>query len=190
MHTLALGNVAVALLLTLNQSGEANRTSRSSQTKPVYETIKTESYTLQIPKGWMMSDETPWGARQIRPPSSEGELGAGSLSTMTGRGAGRQSWDRLYQTSLYFIMRGTGGREMRPTPYSMLTTQQGYEACAWDMIGEKDLLLQRHAILRHTNGNILAVSVKFPKNASESIRKQLDRHFWHMVHTAKLHPAN
>lgn len=190
MNPLILGNVVMSLLLSFNQAGETVRQGTALRIKPVYETVKTDSYAIQIPKGWSVSDETPWGSRQIRPPAAEGELGAGSLSTMTGRGAGRQSWDRLYQTSLYFIMRGAGGSQMRPAPYSELTTQQGYEACAWDMLDGQGAVLQRHAILRHSNGNILAVSVKFPKNASETVRKVLDRHFWHMVHTAKLHPAN
>ena len=66
-----------------------------------YRTVTTKNYTIQIPESWELGEETPFGQREMNP-----KVGKGQLTSMTGPGLGKQSWDQLYQTSLYFILRG------------------------------------------------------------------------------------
>ena len=106
------------------------------------------------------------------------------MSSMTGPGLGRQSWQRLYDTSLYFITRFDREQNMIATPYTVGKSKQGFETCSWDMKDKAGRIVQRHVILKHENGNILALSVKFPKAVSKADRAKLDRSFRHMLDTA------
>lgn len=152
--------------------------------KAEYRKMETQSFSLEVPVGWTVSDETPWGSRDIRPGADSKVVKAASMSSMTGPGLGRQSWDRLYDTSLYFITRYDRQGKMKATPYTLGKSKQGFETCSWEMTDPDGKVLQRHVILRHTNGNILALSVKMPADATQSDRTKLDRTFRNMVDTA------
>lgn len=180
MLTIVTG-LAASLLL----AGPANdrKNEAASERKPASRTVDTRSFTLQIPSGWSISEETPWGSRDIRPDGADSAEGA-SMSSMTGPGLGRQSWQRLYETSLYFITRYDRERKLKATQYTIGKSKLGFETCSWDMKDDEDRVLQRHVILKHENGNILALSVKFPKAVSSADRAKLDRSFRHMLDTA------
>ena len=61
--------------------------------------FESDKYSFEVPRGWSVGKETPWGARDITTKSDSGKFGA-----MTA-GPTQASWDELYQTSLYFIKR-------------------------------------------------------------------------------------
>ena len=107
------------------------------------------------------------------------------MSSMTGPGLGRQSWQQLYETSLYFITRyAPNGEKMKATPYQLGKSRQDFETCSWTMTDADGLPLQRHVILKHSNGNILALSVKIPSSAEKESKERLEAIFQHMVDTA------
>ncbi|MBM3493416.1 MAG: hypothetical protein FJX72_03695 [Armatimonadetes bacterium] len=151
---------------------------------PVYRTMDTNAFTLQVPSGWTVSEETPWGARDISPEGGADAMGGATMSSMTGPGLGRSSWKQLYETSLYFITRGDRAGKMTATPYELGKSKQGYETCSWAMKDGKGRVVQRHVILKHSNGNILALSAKTPASAEKQDISKLDRMFRHMTETA------
>lgn len=179
--------MVTGLTAVLMLAGPANNASGAAkaESKGKYVTVDTRNYTLQIPAGWSVSEETPWGSRDIRP-GDNGDLAGASMSSMTGPGLGKQSWQRLYDTSLYFITRYDREGKMTATKYTLGKSKQGFETCSWDMKDADNRILQRHVILKHDNGNILALSVKFPKAVSGDDRAKLERSFRHMLDTAKV----
>jgi hypothetical protein len=176
--------IAAAVLMSACNGGSC----RGSAAKPAepaakFRTMDTAAFTLQVPSGWVVSEETPWGARDIRPEKS-GEMGGASMSSMTGPGLGRSSWDRLYDTSLYFITRGEKAGALKASPYEVGRSPKGFEMCSWTMSDARGNTVQRHAILKHTNGNILALSAKTPPAASAADASKLNGMFRHMLETA------
>jgi len=135
--------------------------------------VDTPSYTVEVPKGWEVTPETRFGQREFNGKT-------GNMSAMTAPGGGRQGWDRLYNTSLYFI-----GREMdaKPTPYKLGKTKQGYETASWSMLDKDGFAKARYVILKASNDNILALSVKIPDRKQE---RDLQSAFTRLVETAKL----
>lgn len=158
---------AFALLLTASDA-------KIVDLKDGFVRVDTASYSLEVPKGWEVSPETSFGQREMT--SSEGKMTA-----MTAAGGGRQGWEQLYRTSLFFIMREKKGQA---TPYKISKSSQGYEACTFSILDEKGFADRRYVILKNPKTeNILALSVKIPNQKKE---KDLQAAFDRMVRTAKL----
>lgn len=150
-----------------------------------YRKTETKNYIMETPEGWEVGQETSFGQREIRPDKERGPDRGASLSSMTGPGLGRQSWQQLYETSLYFITRyAPNGEKMKATPYKLGKSRQDFETCSWTMTNVDGKPLQRHVILKHSNGNILALSVKIPSSAAKESMERLEAIFQHMVDTA------
>jgi hypothetical protein len=139
-----------------------------------YVLVETPKYSFEIPKGWKMSEETPWGARDIVASKSDGKLGA-----MTA-GPTKASWAELYQTSLYFIQREAKGEA---TPFRTGKTKQGYECMSFEVLDKDKFAERRYTLLKNTAGSALALSVKIPSKAQE---KQYIAMFQRMVDSAKI----
>jgi hypothetical protein len=137
-------------------------------------TFESDRYSFEVPKGWTVGKETPWGARDVVPGSGNGKLGA-----MTA-GPKRASWEELYRTSLFFIKREGEGKE---TPFRLGKTKQGYESMSFEMINKDGWADRRYTLLKNDAGSALALSVKIPTRKDE---KQYAQWFQHMVDTAKL----
>jgi len=156
----------------------ANSSINLGQSKPPsdspYVLVKTEKYSFEIPRGWTVGEETPWGARDMVPTSGTGKLGA-----MTA-GPTKASWDELYKTSLYFIQREEKGKA---TPFRTGKTKQGYECMSFEVALASGFVNRRFTLLKDGSGNALALSVKIPSQAQE---KQYLADFQRMVDTAKL----
>jgi hypothetical protein len=134
--------------------------------------VETAAYTIELPPGWSVSRETSFGQREM----SKGEA---QMTAMTAPGGGRQSWDRLYQTAVYFSTRGGG----KATPYKLTKTKQGYEAMSYSVLDGSGWARTRYMILKSKNGNALALSVKIPGKQREG---ELTAIFDRLVHTAKI----
>ena len=136
--------------------------------------VKTPSYSVEIPKGWEVGQETSFGQREFMTRD-------GKFTAMTAPGGGKQGWERLYRTSLYFIKRGNP--DLKETPYKISKTKQGYEAASFSMVDKKGFATERFVILKAANDNILALSVKIPSQAQE---KDLAKAFDRLVKSATL----
>ena len=143
-----------------------------------YRTVTTKNYTIQVPEGWELSAETPFGQREVLPKEGKSQ---GALTSMTGPGLGKQSWEQLYRTSLYFILREQPKGGMTATLPTMGKTKQGFEAASWSMLDPKKTVVARYVVLKSKADNILALSVKIPEGAD---RTQLEAIFDRLVSTA------
>ncbi len=135
--------------------------------------VTTPSYVIEVPRGWVVGAETPFGQREF-------EKGEEKMSVMTARGAGAQGWDKLYQTSLFFISRSMPGT--KPTPYKLGKTNRGVETCSFSMLDSSGFASARYVILKAANNNILALSVKIPGKQSAN---NLTKAFARMVESAR-----
>jgi hypothetical protein len=150
-----------------------------------YTKFEAKNYVLEVPEGWEVGAETPFGQREILPGKKANAAKGSSMSLMTGPGLGQQSWDQLYQTSLYFITRyAPAGGKMTATPFKVSKTKQGFEACTWTMADQKGIAVQRHVILKDPSGGILALSVKIPASAGSLSQDRLNAIFQRTVDTA------
>lgn len=136
--------------------------------------VDTPKYSFEVPKGWKVGTETPWGARDIEPAKGEGKFGA-----MTA-GPTQASWNDLYRTSLYFIQREKKGEA---TPFRLGRTKQGYECMSFEVLNADKFADRRYTLLKNDAGNALALSVKIPSPKQE---KEFMARFQRMVDTAKL----
>lgn len=204
ISNIVIGAIAVAFTSSgvLAQSGNSNTDSKpvarhseltdpQQMTRPAdlsaihFHKLDTKNYVIELPEGWEAGQETPFGQREIRPAKDVEADHSGSMSSMTGPGLGKQSWEQLYQTSLFFITRyAANGEKMSATPYKLGKSRQGFETCSWTMNNAEGHPLQRLVILKHTNGNILALSVKIPVGAAKETQAKLDTIFDHIVSTA------
>lgn len=146
--------------------------SKVTDLKDGYIRVETPSYIIEVPKGWNVSEETPWGARKAYP-AKGGELGVMTAPP------GRQSWDRLYQTSLFFIMREDSGT---PTPYRIEKTKSGLEAMVFAVKNKEGFEDRRYFMIKHEEKGLLALSVRIPSRDAE---KQWAAHFRRMIDTAQ-----
>lgn len=144
------------------------------QPSPDFVRIDAPRYSFEVPRGWTVGAETPWGARDILPNEGGGKLGA-----MTA-GPSRASWDDLYRTSLFYILREDRGE---PTPYRLGKTQQGYESMSFEVKNREGFASRRYTLLRDDRGYALALSVRIPSPKEERRYLQL---FQRMVDTARL----
>ncbi|MFM9872861.1 MAG: hypothetical protein ACKVQS_05275 [Fimbriimonadaceae bacterium] len=136
-----------------------------------YVRVEAKTYSMEVPKGWVVEAETRWGQRKIAP-SGGGELGA-----MTAPPS-QQSWDELYDTALYFIMRDEKGTA---TPYEKVKTKRGYEAASFSVLDKEGFAKRRYMMIKEPTKGLLALSVKIPDQKSE---KEWAGHFKRMVDTA------
>ncbi|MEI8282807.1 MAG: hypothetical protein WCG75_10415 [Armatimonadota bacterium] len=141
---------------------------------PTHVLVQSDKYSFEIPRGWIVGKETPWGARDITPSGGTGKLGA-----MTA-GPTKASWEELYRTSLYFIQREEKGKE---TPFRVGKTKQGYECMSFEVAQSSGFVDRRYTLLKNSAGNALALSVKIPSIDKE---KQYLADFKRMVDSAKL----
>ncbi len=140
--------------------------------------VETASYSLEVPKGWEIGEETSFGQREMKAPVAK----KGEMTAMTAPGGGKQGWDRLYQTSLFFIMRSSPVGS-KATPYKLSKTKQGYQAASFNVLDEKGFAISRYVILKDEKDSILALSVKIPDAKNE---KDLLAKFDRLVKTARL----
>jgi len=136
--------------------------------------VETAKYTIEIPKGWSIGKETPWGARDITP-----ESGAGQFGAMTA-GPTKAGWNELYKTSLFFIKQEEPGTE---TPFRTGKTKLGYDCMAFEVKNKAGFFSRRFTLVRNAAGNVLALSIRIPSQEQE---KSFVEMFKHMVDTAKL----
>jgi len=133
--------------------------------KDGYIRVETKKYTVEVPKGWEVGEETSFGQREFH--SSKGEIG-----TMTGSAKG-SNWDRLYNTSLYFIQRR---EKATPTPYKLGKNKKGYETMSFEMMGKDGKPTSKYVILKNAKEDILALSVRITQVKSENeLKKAFDR---------------
>lgn len=138
-----------------------------------YVRVKTPGYTIEVPKGWNVSPQTPWGQRKVEP-----EKGSGELGVMTAPPT-KQSWDQLYQTALYFIQREEKGK---PTPYRITRTKTKLEAASFEVLNAEGFPSRRFVMIREESKGLLALSVKV---LSKEADKQWSKHFQRLVDTAR-----
>ena len=138
------------------------------------ELVNTEKYSFEVPAGWSVGKETPWGARDITPAEGEGKLGA-----MTA-GPSQAGWDELYRTSLYFIQREEKGKA---TSYRVEKTKLGYESIRFEVADSDGFKNRRYALLKDSKGNALALSVKIP---NRKLEEEFAVFFQGMIDTAKI----
>lgn len=138
-----------------------------------YWRVETKSYSVDVPRGWKVSEETSWGQRKVNP-----EGGQGSLGVMTAPPS-KQTWDDLYRTSLYFILREKGGKA---TPYTVAKTPSGLEAATFEVLDGKGFASRRFVLIKHQEKGLLAISVDIPGKDRD---KEWRAHFDRMVQSAK-----
>lgn len=136
--------------------------------------IQAATYSVEVPKGWDVSNQTPWGQRTMRPKSTSGEL-----AVMTAPSGG-QSWDQLYQTSLYYIQRESKGK---PTPYRISKMPNGLEAASFELVDDTGFASKRYILIKNEPKGLLALSVKVPNREAD---KEWSRHFERLVRSAVL----
>jgi len=143
--------------------------------KTEYVLVDKPGYSFEVPKGWNVGEETPWGARDMTPKEGKGKLGA-----MTTNATG-STWDELYRTSLFFIKReDKSGTE---TEYRLGKTKQGYESMSFEMVTKEGFKNRRYVIFQNSKGSALALNVKIPSEKEEATYKL---YFKRMVDTAKI----
>lgn len=142
--------------------------------EPQYVVVDTPKYSFEVPTGWAVGRETPWGARDITPKTGDGKLGA-----MTA-GPTQASWDELYETSLFFIQREEKGK---PTPFRIGKTKLGFPSMSFEVLDKNGFANRRYTLLKNSLGNALALSVKIP---SKDVEAEYAAMFQRMVDTAKI----
>ena len=134
--------------------------------------VNTKKYSVEIPKGWEVGEETGFGQREYV--SKKGEM-----STMTGSAVNR-TWDQLYQTSLFFVRRSGAGE---PTPYKLSKSAKGLDVMSFEMVNDKKQPVSKYVIFKNDKSEILALSVKIK---DRSVEKDLEKAFERMVKTAEM----
>ncbi len=166
--------VLISVGVVVGCSAYAQKDAKMVDLKDGYVRVETGTYTVELPKGWNCGAETPWGARKMDSPKSEGGMG-----TMTA-GPSKATWDELYKTSMFFIMREEKGKA---TPFKIEKTAQGYEACTFSILDDKGFAKRRYVLLKAKSGKVLALNVRIPTKSAES---EMAKHFDRMVRTAKI----
>jgi len=169
-------SVFIATASVLALTGIYAQTKSEARLSPLadgYVRVETDAYRIEVPKGWAVTRETPWGQRKATP---EGKTG-GELGMMTG-GRTQSSWEELYQTSLYFIQREEKGKA---TPFTVGKSAQGYETASFSVLDGEGFARRRFVLMRDGQGTLLALSIRIPARAQES---ELKKHFDRLVRTA------
>jgi hypothetical protein len=137
-----------------------------------YARVESATYSVEVPQGWAVTEETRWGQRKMKPQDGGGELGV-----MTA-GPTQASWDELYRTSLYFIMREGEGD---PTPYEVAKRKDGLEAATFAVLDPSGFAERRYVLVKHPERGLLALSVRVPDRRAD---EEWTKHFARMVETA------
>lgn len=140
--------------------------------KDGYVRASTPKYSVEIPKGWAVTAETPWGDRKMR--GEDGQLGVMTAGPTT------DTWDELYRTSLFFINREERGTA---TPYTLGKTGQGYESMSFSVKNTEGFASRRYVLVKNDKGLALALSVRILKQDDE---KTMQKHFDRMVQSARI----
>jgi len=141
--------------------------------KDNYTRYVTPSYSVEIPTGWEMSDESYFGQRKVKPNKAGGEIG---LMTAP---PSNQSWDQVYRTSLYFIMREGSGKA---TPYRLGKTASGIDTASFEVVDEEGFPSRRYVLMKNSDGRLLALSVRVPDRTKD---KEWTSHFERLCKTAQ-----
>jgi len=137
--------------------------------------VVTKIYSMEVPKEWTVGSQTPWGARSITPAKSyQTELGV-----MTA-GVTHQTWDELYKTSLFFILRQEKGKA---TPFRLGKTKTGYESCSFEVANEAGFVKRKYVLLKNAKGAAIALSVIIGDPKQD---KEISGYFDRMVSSAKI----
>lgn len=161
-------------LASLSIGAFAQKDVRSTDLGDGFVRIVTASYTIEVPKGWEVGAETSFGQRKVAP-----EKGSAEIGIMTAP-PNKNSWDQLYQTSLYFILREEDGK---PTPYKLTKTDQGYEAASFSVLDAQGFAKRRYVLLKSKENRLLALSIKIPAKQDE---KSLANYFDRLVRSARM----
>ena len=137
--------------------------------------VTSKDYSVEVPKAWTVGGQTPWGARSITPEKST----ATELGVMTA-GVTKQTWDQLYQTSLFFILRQEAGKA---TPYTLGKTKTGYESCSFEVANNAGFVNRKYVLLKDRKGAAIALSVIIGDPKKE---KEISGYFQRMVESAKI----
>ncbi len=166
MNISSLMTIAFAL-------AQSSTDTTTTDLKDGYSRVSTSSYTVEVPNGWEVSKETPWGARRIQPTKGKGELGIMTAPP------GQQSWDQLYKTALYFIQREEKGKA---TTYRITKTPRGLEAASFEVLDKAGFPSRRYVLIKDNTKGLLALSVKVPSREAD---KQWTKHFERLISSAK-----
>lgn len=179
LATSLAGAVAVGIVSAQSRpaasTGNAPADAQITPLRDGYDRVDTKAYRIEVPRGWTVTRETPWGQRKATP-ASDAKASA-ELGMMTG-GQTRATWDELYRTSLYFILREDGGKA---TPYTLGKSAQGYDTASFSVLDDQGFANRRYVLLRDDAGRLLALSIRIPTRAKEA---ELMKHFDRMVRTA------
>jgi hypothetical protein len=160
---------ALALLASIATS----YTHAQAATDASYQTFRTKTYSIDLPTDWKVSEETWFGQRKAEPVDGKGEIGIMTAPTS------RQSWDQLYETALYFVLREQAGT---PTEFRMTKTKQGYEAASFEVLNKQGWADRRFVMIKHPAKGLLALSVNIPDSGAT---KTWESYFKRMVDSAK-----
>lgn len=138
-----------------------------------YVRVTTPVYEIEVPKGWTVTAETPWGQREVFMKKEEGKLGVMTAPPSA------QTWDQLYETSLYFIMRDKRGEA---TPYTVTKTKRGNEAMQFAVKDSTGFAGRRYLLVKDPARGLLALSVEIPSREAEAAWA---KHFLRMVESAR-----
>jgi hypothetical protein len=138
-----------------------------------YMRVTTATYVIDVPRGWEVGRETPWGQRDAKPDKSGGKLGVMTAPP------GQQSWDSLYRTSMYFIMREEQGDA---TPYQVTKLENGLEAMTFSIKDKTGFEARRYVLVKSPEKGLLALSVRVP---GPKEAEQWAKHFDRMVKSAR-----
>lgn len=167
---IALTVLAVGILAAQSGPKDASIT----DLKDGYVRVKAATYSIEVPKDWKVSEKTRWGQRKMAPNASDGELGVMTAPP------GEQTWDSLYRTSLFFIMRESPND--KASPYKLTTREDGLEAALFSVTNPEGFAYKRYVLLRDPQKGLLALSVRIPDRKAESA---WEKHFDRLVKSAK-----
>lgn len=168
-------NIALAAFVTgflMMQTGPKDAT--ITDLKDGYVKVTAATYTIEIPKDWKVSEETQWGQRKMAPSKIDGELGVMTAPP------GQQTWESLYRTSLFFIMRESP--KDKASPYKLIKREDGLEAATFSVTNPAGFAYKRYVLLKHPQKGLLALSVKIPDVQAEKVWQ---KHFDRLVKTAQ-----
>jgi hypothetical protein len=160
--------LAAAILATNQMPND----SKVTDLKDGYSRVETPSYSIEIPNGWKVSEETRWGQRKMSPKDNAGEMGVMTAPP------GRQSWEQLYDTALFFIMREEKGK---PTPFRLSKTKNGLEAASFEVLGSDGFPSRRYVMIKDESKGLLALSVKVPSKKADKV---WTKHFERLIASA------
>jgi hypothetical protein len=163
-----------AASLALACLGFAQKDAKRVELPDGFVRVETREYSIEVPRDWTVSSQTPWGARKATP---KGEKGA-ELGVMTAAPS-QASWESLYRTSLYFIEREEPGEA---TPFTLGKTREGLETMSFSVLDAGGFAARRYVLVKNGDGRLLALSVRIPNPVKE---KELVAHFDRMVATAR-----